>query len=97
MPFPKKTAVPDNRTPVDWVPLSLSEDVDLTDPDGPTKGNMARSLFVVGAGDVVFLAVGANGLEPTARTLTVPANFLLSGVIQKVYSSTTATGVWALL
>lgn len=97
MPNPLKTAVPDNRTPCDWVPLTLSSDVDLTDPEGPTGGNMARALFVVGAGNLVFLAGGAPNLTPAARTLAVPANFQLSGIVQKVYMTSTATGVWALL
>lgn len=99
MPDPVKTAVPDNRTAVAWVPLDVSaDDADLTDPAGPTGGNVARELFITTGGDVVFWDLGAPNLPAAERTQTVPDNFYLQCCVKKVVSSgTTAEGITALL
>lgn len=99
MPNPIKVAASDGRPGMDWVPIDVSGgDVDLTDPSGPTGGWCARQLFVTGTGDVVFLGVGAPNLDPASRTVTVPDNFYLQGIVQKVYQTgTDATGIFALV
>lgn len=80
------------------------EDVDLTDPEGPTGGLCARALYIEGQGDVAFQAVGAPGGTGTAppavgtRVVAVPDNFLLQCQVQKIVDATTdASGIWAIL
>lgn len=83
--------------PVDQIPLTLSSDVDLTDPTGPTGGYCARALLIGStAGNVVVMPAGGD----TYRTIPVAANQQLQGAVQTVRSignGTTAATVTALL
>lgn len=83
---------------VDIIPLTLTEDVDLTDPEGPTGGYCARALLIGStAGNVVFKAARTDA---ESRTIAVAANQLVEGSVQFVSSTgngTTAATVSALL
>lgn len=80
----------------DWVPLTLSgADLDLSDPDGPTGGFCARSLYVTVGGVVKF-----DTLRGTGRNPTVGDKSYVPAIVKKVYATangTTATGVWAII
>lgn len=99
MPNPIKIAAYDNRPGLDRIDVTPDgADVDLTDPEGPTAGWCARNLFITGAGDVKYLAVGAPGQTPVARTETCTAGQTLNVMVQKVYDTgTDATDIIAVL
>ena len=73
--------------PVDWVPLTLSSDVDLTDDAGPTSGYCARCLLVGSTAGNVKVDTPFG----TARTIPVAANQCLYGIFTKVYSTANGT------
>lgn len=95
-----------NESGYDMINVTPSgSNVDLTDPDGPTAGLCARALYIEGAGNVAFQAVGATGTAagvspPTVatRVVAVPDSYLLQCHVQLVVNgTTTATGIWAVL
>ncbi len=99
MSNPIKVAAYDNRPGLARIDVTPSgDDVDLTDPDGLTSGYCARNLFITGAGDVTYLAVGAKGLTPESVTETCTAGQTLAVCVQKIYDSgTDATGIIAVI
>jgi hypothetical protein len=65
-------------------PVTPNDSADLTE--------IARSLYVTGAGDVKF-----DGADGTTDTWTVPANFVIPVAVRRVYATgTTATGIKAI-
>ena len=68
--------------PEDWAPVTL--DADIANCSG---------LYITGAGNVSFYTRASPAV---ARTMSVPANFFLPGIITRVLTSgTTATGLFA--
>jgi len=81
---------------VDYVLLSLADDIDFRDDAGPTKGVLPRGLYIVGAGsfkvDTFFGGIG--------RIVPVAANTRHDLVVTKLYSTangTTATNIFAIV
>lgn len=105
--MPTVFAANDTTTlPFDRIALTVSSDIDFTDPDGPTGGVCPRGLYAAGAGNLVLTFVGTPGglgsgtapVSPTARTVPVAAAGTVYGFFTALTASgTTATGVSALI
>ena len=85
--------------PIKQIVLDLSgNDIDLTDPDGPTGGYCAAALLIGDTAGAVKFKSAITGAEAT--TQDVDAFQLLQGGVQYVYSTangTTADTVTVLL
>lgn len=83
-------------TAVATIPLTLTSDVDLTDPAEQTGGYCARAILIGStAGNVKV-----DSIDGTTSTIAVAANQLLELAVKKVYSTgngTTASVVYVVL
>lgn len=71
----------------DMIPVTPRDD-----QDNVGDGNIAIGLYVTAGGTVVF-----QNKDGTERTVIVPDNFYLVCSVKRVMSSTTATGIHALV
>lgn len=79
---------------LDWVPLTLSSDADLTDSGGQTGGVLPRRIMIGGTGGNIKV----DTVLGTGRVIAVSPYQIIPIVVTKVYSSgngTTATPVYA--
>ncbi len=81
-------------TGVRTIPLTISGDVDLTDPTGQTGGYCARALLIGAAsGNVEFIDV----TDGDAQIVPVAANQLLEQAVMIIVASGTSVDVSAVL